>query len=295
MAGKDDGGPPHTCIVCRQLWWLCECKDQLMPSGRRSSYYYGSVEEWKRHIERAMPFTPESKRLARRGKEKMAMNETPCGLNMWDDCDGEFCEEADCPKHPDCEEKRTSREDMKKRLRSAEFAKEWMENVIAMCPGDAVEIQNRIGRLLDEVVIIAEANMRDSLKELVRAQVQAALDSRLGKTFDSLIEQAMAEQLALFEDIGGSTKLTTIREHALKAFKTRLDGLSSSRSYGKDTLTTILEKLVGEKANEAVEELKNETIEKFNKMVMKKMMEGMAKQIGSDKRLVAMLSDPDSL
>lgn len=55
----------HWCTRCRKHWRRCKCADFLMPSGRRASCYDGAEEEYKRRVERAIPFTPKAEQIAR--------------------------------------------------------------------------------------------------------------------------------------------------------------------------------------------------------------------------------------
>ena len=56
------------------------------------------------------------------------------------------------------------------------------------------------------------------------------------------------------------------------------------------SIDNLIDARVNERVEEAIKELKQETIEKFNKETMKKMMAGMAREIGADKKLLALLS-----
>ena len=73
----------------------------------------------------------------------------------------------------------------------------------------------------------------------------------------------------------------------------------SSNYSSKDKRDTVVNKsidecisnCVNEKVKESLAEIKKECIEKFQKEAMKKMMQGMARAIGEDKKLLQILTD----
>lgn len=119
-------------------------------------------------------------------------------------------------------------------------------------------------------------------KTMIFDKIQAALD----KTFDNLLES----QVILLEK---DDKIVTGKINEMILNKTKAFFMQKGEWRNNDIqkkLEEIMSKSIENKVSEALAEIKAESIDKFNKEAMKKLMQGMAKAIRDDKRLLSLMT-----
>jgi len=135
------------------------------------------------------------------------------------------------------------------------------------------------------------------LNEIIKAQVQIMcskyFESKLKKQLDELFKKVITDEIDVLQSDDTFIK-TSIQEKLLQKTKQFFSEKENYRNNDiKEDIDSIISKAVDSKVEIALEELKKETIEKFNTEAMKSMMKGMAKQLGSDKKLMKILTSGD--
>lgn len=126
------------------------------------------------------------------------------------------------------------------------------------------------------------------LKALVEVSAQNSITQEIRLQINGELKKALT--VKTIECNKDSIEATTIEKMILERIKAMfVSNDSRGRKIISDTVESAIKSNVNEKVGEAIEEIKAETIEKYNKMIMKKMMHGMAQAIGADKKLLSMM------
>jgi len=204
-----------------------------------------------------------------------------------DFCDG--CGRKTCQHYPD---KVKERADRLERFKSSEFAADILKRasaVFGLSEEDAAKHLESAFKAMDRA---ADAVVQDVAKEYAQHYVCAQVSARANCFLDAVFNKAMEEKILVMQKDERALTVT-IQEQVTNKVKSFLQDKTGDR-YSKsnaDPIQTCIEKIVSKKVDEAVKELVAETIEKFSKEAMKRMMEGMAKAIQDDKRLLTMMTE----
>lgn len=209
-----------------------------------------------------------------------------------DPVDLSTCEE--CNESYECEEREQLQHDeAQKKLRESEFGKAMLETL-----GKLVGIKDdRVDHAMKHFVEQAFIATKNQLKECIRkaAEVEATkyIETRAKSMLDQVFEEAVAEKTLFLQkdDLTVTKSVQKIVMDRVRNFFANID--SRGRKAINDSLEKLIQESVNTKVDEAIEEIKKEAIEKFNKEAMKKMMQGMAKSLGQDKRLLTMLCNEE--
>lgn len=130
--------------------------------------------------------------------------------------------------------------------------------------------------------------VKNCISELSRNFVIAQMKNRFANYLDNSFEEAIAARITVVSRDSEFIK-TSIQEIVTQKVKGALSTSDTrgKRDYTEKALQKVIEERVDEMVKESLNELKAETIEKFTKDIMKKMMVGMAGAIADDKRLLA--------
>ena len=208
-------------------------------------------------------------------------------MSTTEDCDE--CEERDCRHHPRFKD--TAEGKRLERLRTSEFAAEIMKRMSTMFALPEKEMAHKLEAFFEYCQQRCDQAMEVLLRNAVESCVTRYFDAKLKGELDGLYKQAVEAEMILISGKESDT-LTSIRQQATAKMQAYFNGLENGRSRrGGDSLSAAINNVLDQKVSAAVEEIKKESIEKFNKEAMKKMMAGMAAAIQNDKRLLAMMCD----
>lgn len=204
--------------------------------------------------------------------------------------DQDQCEECDyvgCAWHP--EHEATLRKEMLDKFRSSAFASDIKQRLQVVFPIDEDAMCRRLDELFKAMTSDVDHIIHDVVRDALRQRAVSELDRKLKAELETIYEKSVEERLVLVKD-GSDPCLQSIREQAISKINRFIANQGKGRREN-DTIQLTIEKLVGERVDTAVEEIKREAIDKFNKDAMKTMMRGMAKAIGEDARLLRLLTE----
>ena len=209
-------------------------------------------------------------------------------INPENDCDE--CEES-CAA---VKQTKRQNDEMMARLKSSEFAADILNHLAGHYGMKTEDCAAHLDEMMKQVQSLADATVADLVKDAVRSYVVRTMDGKITAMLNELFDKAMAEKLlAITSD--GKALVTTVQERAANEIKAFIDSQAkgnkswSDRDRVKETMDAVIARVVGKQVEEAIKEVKDEAIEKFNKEAMKQMLNGMAKSIGQDRRLLAVM------
>jgi len=201
------------------------------------------------------------------------------------------CNKTECKHHP--EHKTDANKERLDKFKSSEFAQDVLTRSAALF-GITEELASK---RLDAAFVNMQSDTDFVLKELIRdalrSHVAREFDSRAKVLYDEIFNKAIEDKFMAFGK-DDQPIVTTVRVKAMEKIKHYVSGLGkqTNRGYNDDkTLDAAISRIVDGKVDEAIGEIKEEAINKFNKEAMKRMMLGMVKTIQDDKRLLAVIAD----
>lgn len=147
--------------------------------------------------------------------------------------------------------------------------------------------------LTDKALNISLNEVRQAVKDMAAIEARKYIDGRAKTVLDGYFEASLNDEIRMLDknDKSMTKKISDILlERAKSFFHTES---SNRRNYMEETLDKCMMKVINEKVDEAIKELKEECIEKFNKDILKTMMEGMVGAIKMDKRLMAVINSQE--
>jgi len=199
-------------------------------------------------------------------------------------CDA--CTYSSCEYTPN---KVKRKKEQAERLKSNKFAKEINKKCAELFSMTEEEAAQHITGLFDCLQSDVDKRIEATLKDALASYTQRYMDKRMKEVLDDLFTKAIEEKIVAIQ-ADESALITTIRERAVNAIKDEMNKHHGDR-YKKDNINEAINLVVDKKVDAVIEEIKEETIEKFGKLAMKKMMEGMAQAIQDDKRLLTMMTE----
>jgi hypothetical protein len=209
-----------------------------------------------------------------------------------DDC--VLCDLEDCQHHPS--KKADESKERLERFRSSEFAADVLKRCSTLFAISEADASTRLEAVFKNMQTETNGLVNNLVKDAVRSYVTRQLDAQINTLIETAFAEAVQTKLvSITKD--GTAIITTIQERAGNAIKKFLDGQAKqdrySRDVSKELIDKVIDRVLTDKVEAAIEEIKKEAIDKFNKEAMKHMMRGMAKAIGEDKRLLTMMCDGD--
>jgi len=210
----------------------------------------------------------------------------------YEEIDEEYCEGChrnSCEHHPNKTAKRAKRLE---KFKSSEFAADVLRRASAVFGLSEDDTARHLEGVFDAMGRASEAVVKDVAKEYAQHYVCAQIAGRANDFLDQVFAAAMEEKVLMMQK-DEKALVVSIQEQVtnkVKSFLQEKTGDRYSKSNG-DPIQTCIEKIVSTKVDAALKELVAETIEKFSKEAMKRMMEGMAKAIQDDKRLLTMMTE----
>jgi len=220
---------------------------------------------------------------------------------MFCDYHGEYVDEDDCYNcNRNCSKNQQTaisadqRVEELKRLKGSELAEEIRSTLGKSLNLDEARIDSLICNLFDGAFKSAELQLGKCLKELAEKMAVEYIQHKAKSQLDEMFHKALGEELLAFgsNEKAQTTKIQTIILNKIKKFFEDKRDNNNRRGNTQESIDKAIQALVDEKVGDALKEITEESIEKFNKEAMKKMMAGMCGAIQNDKRLLAVLA-PD--
>lgn len=213
----------------------------------------------------------------RKTKEHEHINAERCG----------DCSYSSCDYYPQKIKKRY--EDLE-RLRSNEFSQKILESACKLFSLTEDEAQEHLVSLFSNMQSVIDTQVKTLIKDSIAAQSIRYIDGKISTMLDDLFKQAIEDEILVIQK-DEKALTTTIRQKAWDKIVKFVSTFSNDRNRQENHIDGAIARIVNEKVEEALKEIKQETIEKFSKEAMKKMMQGMAKAISDDKKLLSMMID----
>jgi len=201
-----------------------------------------------------------------------------------DHCEG--CTYSNCDYYP--ENIKRKYEGLEK-LRSNEMSKSILDSACKLFSLTEKEAEEHLTSLFSNLQSVIDVQVKTMVQDAVSNRTVKYLDEKMGGMLDKMFEEAVSEQIVVVQK-DNKAMLQTIQLKANEQIKNYFDSNTKDR-YKADNVQVAMEKVIGEKVAIAVKEIERETIEKFSKEAMKKMMGGMCKAIQDDKRLLTMMTE----
>jgi hypothetical protein len=202
----------------------------------------------------------------------------------------------DCERNQNAEEKAAERGIELERLRSSELAT-GIRATLTKTLGIALDddkIDSLIVDLFDGAFRTAERQFEVCLTDLANKMAVEYIEVKAKNMLDASFERALESHILEItkNSKGGESHITKIQEIITKRmirFFAEKDEYNN-RNRTESTIEKAIGSIVNSKVEEALKEITEEAIGKFNKEAMKKMMNGMVGAIQGDKRLLAVLA-----
>lgn len=205
-------------------------------------------------------------------------------------------DEADCEKcwrYRSCKQSRYSieRDKQLEHLRNNEVIQQTKRKLLTTIGMDEIAIDDCLDSLCSAIFENYQSWITANIADIVESRILKYIDDNVKSYVEECFAKATSEMvLEISKD--GKPIVTTIQEAIVKQFTSFLKTTDSNRrTIIERNIDDAINKKVTAMANEALAELKKETVDKFEKEAMKKMMEGMAKAINQDKRLLSMFGE----
>jgi hypothetical protein len=206
------------------------------------------------------------------------------------DADCVDCEYADCEHHQKVIEKALDLE----RLRASDLSKairERLANLLGLPGGELdkmvatvfVNVQEKISQ---QIVLC----VNDIAQRAIVTQIDKAAEGLIKAEFENAVQRDVLDIAAKPEQMDTSIQKVVVKK--IREFLSEYYDRDKKRKIA-ETIEEAISTLVGDKVDAALEELKEETIDKWNKDIVKTMMAGMVGAIKKDKRLMAAIGQTE--
>ena len=196
------------------------------------------------------------------------------------------CTYSSCEFYPD---KIKKRYEGLERLRSSELSNSILQSACKLFALTEEEAEEHLLSLFSNMQSIIDVQVKNMVEDAIASRTVRYLDEKMGSMLDALFEEAVSEKIVTVQK-DKTAMLKSVQMEAHAQMKTYFDSQHTNRCKS-DTVQVAMEKVIGEKVKDVMDEIKKESIEKFSKEAMKKMMTGMANAIHDDKRLLAMMTE----
>lgn len=190
------------------------------------------------------------------------------------------------------EECRPERKKIEIALSGGDVAEAIRGKLSALLGLPAEEIEAHIVKIFRSVEAQIVRQIEAGISTLIGKKITEMVEARAGAELETIFQEALNTQiLALKPD--GKAIIETARKlitEKVVEFLRKKDNYNN-RSSVEANFDAAMGRYLDQSVKDAIEEIKKESIERFNKAAMKKMMEGMATAIGKDKRLLSLMSE----
>ena len=207
----------------------------------------------------------------------------------WCDNEDDYVSDYDCSKcdKEDCDRKTKANERLKK-LKDSKLIESVKNTLSATLHLEPDHLDKLLDELVQGIVHVSNSQIRTAIESAVEIRVAEYVGEKTDKVLDEYFNTALeGEAVLLMKD--EAAVATKIREIILNRTKKYFMSKDNKRYDVDKSLETLIENRAQEKVDEAIIEIKAESIEKFNKEVMARLMRGMVKEIADDKRIIQLL------
>lgn len=200
----------------------------------------------------------------------------------------------DCKKNQQKALAEEKRAEELNRLKGSELADEIKGVLSKSLNLDDDRVNHLICDLFDGAFRTAESQLTQCLNDMANKMAVEYVHHKAKAELDKVFDRALGEKILLFgkDEKAQETKIQTIIINKIKKFFEDKQNNTRGRNSTQESIDKAIESVVDQRVTAALEEITKESIDKFNKAAMKKMMAGMVGAIQNDKRLLAVLA-PD--
>lgn len=174
-------------------------------------------------------------------------------------------------------------------LRDSELGKKLIETLSSQLGMEPASIDCSIRDIAKKAQFVYLARIEEGLKEAMERKAQEWLDTKTEGILQAMYDKAMNDDVLIEAD--GKYSVAKIQEKIMEKVKSFF---CCRNKNTRDEMQKSLEVLMGHRIDndfkEAFEELRKECIEKYDKLILKKMMHGMARELGADQKLLTLLN-----
>ena len=155
------------------------------------------------------------------------------------------------------------------------------------------KIEDHITELHLSIQNTISYSMKKQLREVALGIAKNYINTKADSAFEKLLDEALDKEIVTITGDNNKTvaikKAQTVVLSRIDKFMSECNGYGKRRNNIEEKFDAAVERYLEKHIGDVLEEIKTEAIDKFNKATMKKMMQGMAKAIGEDKRLITLL------
>jgi hypothetical protein len=174
-------------------------------------------------------------------------------------------------------------------VKNSEFVKMLREKAVSFLGCESERMDSAISRFIDELMNMYLCQM----KEAIGKHVETCFFDSINKQAETLVLQKFTEAIEtrIVSEDKSKFIITTVQEKVLNFVKKFFADQWDTRDKRDKVLNQSIENIIGgvvkQRVDETIEAIKTETVEKFNKEVLRKMAEGIMKSFKDDKRLLS--------
>lgn len=172
-------------------------------------------------------------------------------------------------------------------LRNSDLAKEITGRLSGLLNLPEEKTDAILNNLFASITSMTEKTLTECITKAIEVQTVKHFDNNIQQMIDGCFKKVVEEKIIFIQN-NEKAFLDTIRGKIAEKFSSSFKD-SRGRDYS-NKLDEAVAACVSERVNDAIKELKQETMDKFSKQAMKLMMSGMAKAIGEDKKLLSLIT-----
>ena len=192
------------------------------------------------------------------------------------------CDDILCENHP----KRLSE---LRDLQSSKFAEDIKRRMAAHFGLTPKDVENKLKDLFSKMQKMSIETMQDLVLSAVRSWIATEFRQLAQKYVRDEFDKALNAEVLMLDPENKVTN-ATIQRYVAEAVQRLLKKHTGMRGIQQNEyIDKVIARIVKHRVDKATSEFLAETVEKFNRDAMKRIMEGMAKAIAADKRLLAVI------
>jgi len=197
-------------------------------------------------------------------------------------CENE-CDREECEQYAEIERKERN----VKSIQDSELKKQVMESIGKNLGLPEEKVTNLVNSMFSNLIHYTEESIQGSIKELIKIKIQELISEKIDNKINELFEKALSDEILKIDK--DNVSVVNIQADIEKRIMRFLNDGYDRRKTLDSSVDACVKKIADNKVSDVLAEIKEETIDKFNKEMMKKMMTGMAVAISDDKRLLTLL------
>jgi len=149
------------------------------------------------------------------------------------------------------------------------------------------ELDSSFSQFIANIQSDAETQVISRLDSILRSKINQVVESKADAMIEEMYTKAVEEKILQFAS--DENCIMSIQKYASmrvkKFFDDGWDDRDRRDDVTKKTFEQVIQRVAHGKTDDVLQEIAKESIEKFNKEMMKTMMKGMAKQLGDNPNL----------